>query len=515
MKLPPEIENLVPSEQDGNTPPDDFRELNYKEYTPIEWQDLGFDLVDYMNSISPNWINYSLMNKGKRDQRLTTQILPDMLGDEIIHENLIKVFSQLPQGAIYQPKFGAWKLFQNKELESYVKYVALKKITEQTAWDRNVSNSVADYVLHASYDDSFTELPFDVADPNKVAFTNGTFNFLTGELEESNPENYIMNAHNYDLDTSNRETPVTDAWLVALFGDENARFIKEFIGYLFYRSYDYAQIILILKSEGGRGKSTFLNYLRKIVGGSNTSNLSLTQLGSSSEFNSSGLYQKSFNYFSDIGPDFLKSTELIKALSGNDEISMQVKGGNLFQARNVARLVFSANKLPSTKIGDSGLQRRIRIIPVVAPKVDAEFKVKYPLTEINKESSAFVYSAMMAFKQVKEQVDGQQWGLTQSIVAATQQWQDENDPVKMWLMDSLENGQAFWGDGWVLTKEVYPNYQTWAVENGFRAMGKNTFFEHLERLRLFKHRIRINGKQVSVWELSKQQKKMLYPNDDA
>lgn len=500
MKLPPEIEKIVPSEQESDSPPKDFRELSYRQYSVPEWTELGFDLVDYLNQTTPNWIIFSLVNKGKRDQRLATQILPDMLGDEIEAENLIKVFPELPQGALYQPEYGAWKLFKGKELESFVKHIALRKIKAVTTWERGTSNSVADYVLNDSYDNRFLELPFDTADPNLVAFKNGTFNIATGKMGKSKPENYILNSHQYALDTSGRETPITDSWFEALFG-ENAAFMTQYVGFLLYRSYDYSQIILILQSEGGRGKSTFLNYVRDIVGFGNYSNLSLKQLTSDSEFNSSALYQKTLNFFADIGDDFMKSTETLKSLSGFDYGQYQFKGGQLFSARNVARLLFSANKLPSFKVGDSGLQRRIRIVPVVSPVIDQEFKAQYPIEKIKEEAPAFVYKALMAFREIKKTVNGMDWGLTKSITKATEKWQADNDTVKTWLEDRLENHDVFGGDGWVNTKEVYQNYRDWVVDNGFKVMGRNTFFENLERLGLFKMKKQINGKRIWVWQL--------------
>ncbi|WP_252898934.1 DUF5906 domain-containing protein [Secundilactobacillus odoratitofui] len=116
--------------------------------------------------------------------------------------------------------------------------------------------------------------------------------------------------------------------------------------------------------------------------------------------------KKTLNYFADIGADFIQSTEMLKALSGNDYLAMQMKGGQLFNSRNVARLLFSANNLPSAKVGDSGLRRRFRVVPVVSPKVDNEFKSKHPFNQILNEAPAFVYGAMMRSREPKRILTG-------------------------------------------------------------------------------------------------------------
>ncbi|KRK97675.1 hypothetical protein FD04_GL001712 [Secundilactobacillus odoratitofui DSM 19909 = JCM 15043] len=486
--------------------PPDFRKLDFDDYaegkaSSVAWEELGIKLVDYLNAQPPEWVLYELVCAGKRNQRLRIRIVPDVLGEEIMSENQLVIYPELPNGTVYVPKLGVWKLFKPHELEMFVKHIALRKVKEITNWERSIGVNVADFVTNAAYDKDQSELPFENSNPNLVAFKNGTFNIATGELEKSKPENFIINAHEYELDVSGKETPVTDDWLKALFG-ESATFMKQYIGYLFYRSYDYAQVILILQSEGGHGKSKFLNYIRGLLGFGNSSNISLKQLTSNSEFNTSGLYQKTLNYFADIGADFIQSTEMLKALSGNDYLAMQMKGGQLFNSRNVARLLFSANNLPSAKVGDSGLRRRFRVVPVVSPKVDNEFKSKHPFNQILNEAPAFVYGAMMAFKRAKENIDGQDWGLTSGIVQATKQWQDDNDPVKQWLLDSLEDGSALWGEGYASAAGIYDAYRSWCSENGYKPKGRNGFYDDLERLSLLKLKKRISGRQAWCWSLS-------------
>ncbi|UWI43863.1 hypothetical protein [Lactobacillus paragasseri] len=133
-----------------------------------------------------------------------------------------------------------------------------------------------------------------IGHPPEMAFNflNGVYNWSTGKLEPHNKKYYFKGCTNYPLDMANNETSETNKYFKLLLG-ENAKTMMEFIGYSFYPSYEPIQCIMILKNEGGDGKTWFTNHvINAMFGTNNVSNISLDQLADVKTTNLSQL-----NYF--------------------------------------------------------------------------------------------------------------------------------------------------------------------------------------------------------------------------
>ncbi|MCG3561878.1 phage/plasmid primase, P4 family, partial [Klebsiella pneumoniae] len=225
------------------------------------------------------------------------------------------------------------------------------------------------------------ENPFNRSKPYLANFKNGTYNIKTGELKPHDIKDYILQSQEYAIDPDDRTYPIkTVTWLNDLTGDkESVLYLMEIIGYCFYRSYAPFQCITILQGSGENGKSTFLNILTKILGQNNVSNMTLQDLGNKqNRFASSNLYQKLANLFADIDAEFIKSTGLLKALTGGDRLSAEQKGKDAFMFINFAKLIFSANELPPFSDFTVGFNRRLYVVPFDCV-IDEAFKQKHDL----------------------------------------------------------------------------------------------------------------------------------------
>lgn len=95
---------------------------------------------------------------------------------------------------------------------------------------------------------------------------------------------------------------------------ENITPIKEFIGYAFYPSYKPIQAFIMIISNGGDGKTTFANYLQKMLGKENVAHVSLENLSDdrSNNFSLSERLGKYLNIHDDISKSFIKTLILLK-----------------------------------------------------------------------------------------------------------------------------------------------------------------------------------------------------------
>ena len=138
----------------------------------------------------------------------------------------------------------------------------------------------------------------------------------------------------------------------------------ELIGYSFYPSYKPIQAFVLIISKGGDGKTTFANYLQRLLGKENVSHVSLENLtdDKSNNFSLSELFGKYLNIHDDISKSFIKNPAIIKTLTGGGEINSPVKNKADITFSNHAKLLFIGNEEPSFSDTSNGFKRRVNII---------------------------------------------------------------------------------------------------------------------------------------------------------
>lgn len=327
------------------------------------------------------------------------------------------------------------------------------------------------------------ENPFDNSNPYLVSFKNGSYNIKDGSMKDNSADDYILQGHNYNLEV-NGDAHVTNKWFEESFGSkEAANVVKTYIGYMFVRTYQDYQKFMIFHGKGGDGKSTILNYLRSLIGTSNTSNVDLADLVSKNDkarFMTSKLYQKDLNYYADIGDGFMEQTSMLKGLTGGDAITGEFKNKDPFEFINHAKLIFSANSLPVFNDFTDGFIRRPIIVEVHKIK---HFTDRYSVKSIQAERGAFAYECITLFKQLLDgnypgQLD--KWGFpaTNEMKQALYTWIINNDLVSRWLDERCDTS-----DNTAFEKNVYvyDSYKQFCTSEGGHPLGKQKFNANLEK----------------------------------
>ena len=119
-----------------------------------------------------------------------------------------------------------------------------------------------------------------------------------------------------------------------------------FIAYCLWREYKFANFLL-LNGEGNNGKGTFIKLIQAFLGRDNYSAESLNRL-LGNRFATSSLFIKLANFDADLKVNaFIKNgTDIIKVLTGNDEIMGEAKFMNDFKFTNYAKIIMACNKIP-------------------------------------------------------------------------------------------------------------------------------------------------------------------------
>lgn len=402
---------------------------------------------------------YSINENGK------IYVDPAKLGEKIIESNPMMRCPSLEHGMFYT-KAGVWT--RRADLKSYIDKLVQNELNGIDSWTQNIANATRHYIWSAIYDESLFTNPLDDSDPFLVSFTNGTYDIRTDTLREHHEEDFIGILHPYDLDISDRPAQATNAWLADLTDPETTLYLKQLIGYCFYRGHDIFNEFTIFTASGGNGKSTMTNLIKNILGLENVSAIPLEKLGNSNDrFSSSALYQKSANLMADVSSDFIQSTSLIKSLTGGDFLSAEFKGKDSFQFINHAKLIFSANNLPAFNDHSEGFRRRLRVVHF-SKTIDEDFKSQHDLKKIYQEIPYFSYECIRAFAAVMNQTGTYE---SPSMKDVKDQWINANYHVKRFVEERLDKEVS----SSVECAKVYDHYVVFCLEENLKALSATRF----------------------------------------
>jgi len=256
----------------------------------------------------------------------------------------------------------------------------------------------------------------------------------------------------------------------------------EIIGYTLYPRYDLHKAVMLI-GEGRNGKSTYLRFVKDILGRENVASVSLQDLTDETKrFAVAELYHKLANIYADLPNRALKHTGRFKILTGEDTIMAERKFRDPFPFVNYAKLLFSANELPRVSDMTIAFWRRWLVI---------EFPNQFPLnpgfyeetfTEEEKEGAILV--GLLAFREVMKR---KKFSFEETEADYKEMWLRETNSVYAFLRDLLEGEVEEYEaekdpTGRVETKQLYSVYVQWCEAEDREAVAKKTFTEELERL---------------------------------
>lgn len=202
--------------------------------------------------------------------------------------------------------------------------------------------------------------------PEKIQFKDKVYDIKTGETqnildENGTPRFFSLNTIPHELGDS-EETPTLDYLFSSWVGKEHVKTLYEFLAYCCYRAYPI-HIITVLNGSGRNGKGSFLKILQRFLGKNNLASTDLDLLSSTNtRFETYNLYRKLGAVMTETNFDVIRKTSLIKALSGDDLIRYEKKGGATIHEHSYAKLIIATNSLPQSEDNTDGMLRRWLII---------------------------------------------------------------------------------------------------------------------------------------------------------
>ena len=335
-----------------------------------------------------------------------------------------------------------------------------------------------------------------VEDVNYIAFENGIFDIISGEMMEFNPSIVLTNKipHKYN---KSAYSELGDKTLNKLACNDKAirKLLEECIGYCFFRANELSKAF-VLTGEKANGKSTFLEMVRGVLGESNCSSLDIGELDE--RFSIATMGNRLANIGDDISDEFLqgKAVAMFKKIVSGNEVKAEIKNDpNIYFMKPYVKLLFSANDIPRMKDKTGAVLRRLVIIPFNAKfsKADPDYD-PYIIWKLRDEE-VMEYLCKLAIDGLKRVLENKEFTRSKKVEKEIKDYEIHNNPILLFLEENtLEDivNQP--------TRIIHRKYKMFCVENGFSEMTLSNFSKELKRrLDLDVKRVRIDGDLVGVY----------------
>ena len=232
----------------------------------------------------------------------------------------------------------------------------------------------------------------------------------------------------------------------------------------------------ILYGDGGTGKSVFLKTIQAAMG-------DYAGSGRSSVFTSEKdthpaellpFIDKRLVVLPELPKGALRS-DLLKTVTGGDSISVRGMRQNPRTATPEATLMFSANELPSIRMVDNAIKRRLMIWPFdhQPVKVDAQLIAKLATPEHLGNVVQWLITGLEKYVRILDA--GNEMPIPDAVANATAEYFDEVDTIAQWAEACVDL------EGETLAATLYQSYRAWCETASRKSLSERSFGLWLSR----------------------------------
>lgn len=332
------------------------------------------------------------------------------------------------------------------------------------------------------------------ADPWLLNCLNGTVDLRTGVLRPHSPADMITKLCPVVYDPAAR-APAWEETLAKVTLEERTptrplvSFLQRWFGYCATGS-TREQQFLVHYGNGSNGKSTIIETLAGVLGdyaGVTAPGLLMTKGHESHPTEIADLFGRRMVTAHETGEGGMLREDFVKQATGGDKMKARYMRADFFEFSPTHKLQLLTNYKPQIKGQDTGIWRRVLLMPYLARFASAEdvaagrahhVKDTKILELLGRESQGVLAWVVRGARQWF--LDGLQ--PPDAVLAASREYQVEQDRVGQFVADCCELGEGF-EDHLVGTMGgLYPAYQAWCGEGGMGALGKIKFRQELERV---------------------------------
>ena len=366
-------------------------------------------------------------------------------------------------------KEGAWKPYSDALIRRHITRALKEKI--QGRMTDNVFKILADetYVNEELWD----------RNPLLINCRSGMVGIETGETIPHDPK-YLSRVQlpvNYD---PHRESVSWFEFLKDIFPEDvedpkNLRtymikhyLLQQWFGYCLLRDNRFHKA-LFLYGTGGNGKSTVIEVLQAMVGETNTSNLSLSDL--CHRFKIQHLFGKMVNLATETGSRDPLAMDVFKTIIAGEKISAERKFGDVFDFRPYSKFCVSMNDTPVISDKSYGLERRLIVLSfnrrIEKHEVIPNMKEKL----IEEIDGIFTW----AVRGLQDLLKRNGFFIGETIGEDTEQFMKTINPLLIFGEECCE----FRKDYEVEPQSLWDQYKSWCEQGKNRPLGRNNFYNQV------------------------------------
>ena len=321
-----------------------------------------------------------------------------------------------------------------------------------------------------------TRLEGDPApDPQYINLANGRLEWQTRDLHPHTPAQFTVVQLPFAYDEQ-ALCPTFDRYLQTTFDDDMAPLVEELLGWALVPDNRYEKAVM-LTGAGDNGKSVFLDMVGYLLGEHNISNVALQDL-EENRFRAAELYGKLANISADLDARGLRSSSMFKMLTTGDWVTAERKRQDPFKFRSVAKLIFSANKIPPSRDRTYAFYKRWIIVPFThtfngqdsnpSPNTTLREKLQGELPGIFLRALAGLdrLTANGAFTEPP------------SVRDAMNAYIRSNESVRVFVKECV----VLDASGSIEKQEFYDVYTNWCASYGERAVSQRALHEDLYKV---------------------------------
>lgn len=340
------------------------------------------------------------------------------------------------------------------------------------------------------------------APPHRLVVGNGVLNLHTGELDPWSPDEFHRTKLNTEWpdDPESAECPHIDTFFRSLVDTKDVPTLYQLAAHTLYREY-IAEKAAMLVGDGENGKSVFLDFLERFLGGENVSHRSLQHLDGN-DFAANRLEGRLANFHTDMDDETVKNLGTFKQLTGRDMIDADVKFEKPIAFRNYATMIFSANRIPAMDEDTHGLWRRWIYLkfPNEFKEGDEGYVPKDELMRRITDESELQGLLVRCVEEIKAWHEGRSFFThTDTPEQVREKMKRASEPIYNFVSVCLEHEP----DNAIPKEDVRRCYREYAREEGLPTIAPNVFGEKMLNIRDFpiEHgQPTIDGRQVRSYK---------------
>lgn len=303
-----------------------------------------------------------------------------------------------------------------------------------------------------------------------INFKNGMLDVKEWKMRKHKPEYLAMNQIPHEFNVKPDEGKCFIKFMnEAIPDNEDKKMILTYMGYCMTRDASFQQFLMI-KGDGCTGKSRIISLAEHIVGKENFSNISLASLNE--RFYPTNLFGKLMNSCADISSTPLNTVDVIKKVTGEDEIAFERKGMDINGSfKSYAKLLFSSNKIPiNLDEKSNAFYRRLLVLEMnVKPK-------EKDLCLDQKLKAETQYVILLACRYLREAYQNGELPNSPNSKRLINELYNDADSVKAWLDEKMQQDSNA-----VVSKSVlYKLYKDYCEEEDRAAHGRKGFYDSLK-----------------------------------